>query len=165
MDCSPPGSYVHGIFQARILVWVAIPFSRESSQPRDQILVSCIAGRDQTLVSYIAGRFFTVGATREGHKAPYSNPNYFCIVLLKTSGIQLCKTSEILLVFFTCCLAPERIHGVYTLGLKFQVMKRLRKFEKVKSNKIINKFHSLFFLALKKSFFLGISFPFNVYIN
>ena len=79
MDCSPPGSYVHGIFQARILVWVAIPFSRESSQPRDQILVSCIAGRDQTLVSYIAGRFFTVGATREGHKAPYSNPNYFCM--------------------------------------------------------------------------------------
>ena len=92
-------------------------------------------------------------------------PKLFLYVLLKTSGIQLCKTSEILLVFFTCCLAPERIHGVYTLGLKFQVMKRLRKFEKVKSNKIINKFHSLFFLALKKSFFLGISFPFNVYIN
>ena len=63
------------------------------------------------------------------------------------------------------CLAPERIHGVYTLGLKFQVMKRLRKFEKVKSNTIINIFHSLFFLALKKSFFLGISFPFKVYIN
>ena len=35
MDCSPPGSSVHGILQARILEWVAIPFSRESSQPRD----------------------------------------------------------------------------------------------------------------------------------
>ena len=34
MDYSPPGSSVHGILQARILEWVAIPFSRESSQPR-----------------------------------------------------------------------------------------------------------------------------------
>ena len=36
MDCSPPGSFVHGILQARILEWVAMPSSRESSQPRDQ---------------------------------------------------------------------------------------------------------------------------------
>ena len=35
MDCSPPGSSVHGIFQARTLEWVAIPFSRGPSQPRD----------------------------------------------------------------------------------------------------------------------------------
>ena len=35
MDYSPPGSSVHGIFQARILEWVAMSFSRESSQPRD----------------------------------------------------------------------------------------------------------------------------------
>ena len=47
MDCSPPGS-VHGILQARILEWVAISFSRGSSQPRDR-----------TQVSRIAGRFFT----------------------------------------------------------------------------------------------------------
>ena len=45
MYCSPPGSSVHGVFQIRILEWVTIPFSRGSSQPRDQILVSCIAGR------------------------------------------------------------------------------------------------------------------------
>ena len=36
LNCSPPGSSVHGIHQARILEWVAIPFSRGSSQPRDQ---------------------------------------------------------------------------------------------------------------------------------
>ena len=42
MDCSPLGSFVHGIFQARILGWVAIFSSRESSQPRDQTHVSCI---------------------------------------------------------------------------------------------------------------------------
>ena len=38
----PPGSSVHGIFQARILEWVAICYSRESSQPRDQTQISCI---------------------------------------------------------------------------------------------------------------------------
>ena len=41
MDCSPPGSSVHGILQARILKWVAMPSSRGSSQPRDQTHVSC----------------------------------------------------------------------------------------------------------------------------
>ena len=45
MDCSPPGSSVHGISQARILEWVAIPVSRGSSQPRHQTQASCIAGR------------------------------------------------------------------------------------------------------------------------
>ena len=45
VDCSPPGSSVHGILQERILEWTAIPFSRGSSQPRDQTQVSCIAGR------------------------------------------------------------------------------------------------------------------------
>ena len=54
MDCSSPDSSVHGILQTRILEWVAIPFSRGSSQPRDQTPVFCIAGR-----------FFTVWATRE----------------------------------------------------------------------------------------------------
>ena len=54
MDYSPPGSSVHGILQARILEWVANPFSRVPSQPRDQTRVSCIVGR-----------FFTIWATRE----------------------------------------------------------------------------------------------------
>ena len=54
MDCSPPGSSVHEIFQTRILEWVAISFSRGSSQPRDQTQVFCTAGR-----------FFTNWATRE----------------------------------------------------------------------------------------------------
>ena len=44
MDCSPPGSSVHGILQARTLEWVAIPSSKGSSQPRDQTQVSCIVG-------------------------------------------------------------------------------------------------------------------------
>ena len=52
MNCRPQNSSVHGILQRRILEWVAIPFSRESSQPRGQTQVSCIAGG-----------FFTVWAT------------------------------------------------------------------------------------------------------
>ena len=43
-DCSPPGTSVHGIFQARILEWVAISYSRGTSQPRDWTCVSCVAG-------------------------------------------------------------------------------------------------------------------------
>ena len=54
IDCSLPGSPIHVILQARILEWVAISFSRGSSQPRDWTLVSCIAGR-----------FFTSWAPRE----------------------------------------------------------------------------------------------------
>ena len=42
MDCRPPGFSVHGILQATILERVAVPFSRGSSQPRDQTQVSCI---------------------------------------------------------------------------------------------------------------------------
>ena len=54
MDCSLPGSTIHEIFQARILEWVAISFSRRSSQPRDWTRICCIVGRR-----------FTVWATRE----------------------------------------------------------------------------------------------------
>jgi len=45
MDGSPPGSPVHGILQASIQAWVAMPFSRGSSRPRDQTQASSIAGR------------------------------------------------------------------------------------------------------------------------
>ena len=57
VDCSLPGTSVHGILQTRILEWVAISFSRGPSRPRDQPWVSCIASR-----------FFTICATRETQK-------------------------------------------------------------------------------------------------
>ena len=57
MNCSLPGSSVHGTFQARVLEWVAISFSRRSSRPRDR-----------TRVSHIVGRHFTVWATLILHK-------------------------------------------------------------------------------------------------
>ena len=59
MDGSPPGSSVHGILQARILEWVAISFSKGSSQPRDWI---CLSLSSPALV----GRFFTTSAPWEG---------------------------------------------------------------------------------------------------
>ena len=46
--CDPMDGIGHGILQARILEWVTFPFSRRSSQPRDQTEVSCIAGRSFT---------------------------------------------------------------------------------------------------------------------
>ena len=57
MRCSPPGSSVHGTLQARILEWVATPFSRGSSWPGDRTQISCTAGR-----------LFTIWATREAPK-------------------------------------------------------------------------------------------------
>ena len=57
VDCILPGSSIHGILQARILEWVAMPSSRGSSQPRNQ-----------TWVSYIAGRFFIHWATWEAQQ-------------------------------------------------------------------------------------------------
>ena len=55
-DCSLPGSSIHGIFQARVLEWAAIYFSRGSSQ-----------SRDRTWVFHIADRRFTIWSTREVH--------------------------------------------------------------------------------------------------
>ena len=67
MDCSLPGSSVRGIFQARVLEWVAVSFSRRSSQPRDR-----------TQVSRIAGRRFTIWATRED-----SSLSYMAFIMLR----------------------------------------------------------------------------------
>ena len=72
MDCSPPGSSVHGILQATALQWVAMPSSRGSSQPRDQ-----------TQVFHIADRFFIIWATREPqfHLHVESQTPYKCTYL------------------------------------------------------------------------------------
>ena len=82
VDCSPPGSSVHGILQARILQWVAILFSRRSSRPRDW-----------TRVSRIVGRRFTVWVTREVLSVLQLNikwPHLFsCLVILLAVSSKL----------------------------------------------------------------------------
>ena len=85
MDSSLASSSVHGILQARIMEWVAIPFSRGSSQPRNWTQVSCIAGR-----------FFTIWATWESlnythtHTYIYTH-TYIHIFLLETHKKSLIR--------------------------------------------------------------------------
>ena len=82
VDCSLLGSSVHGIFQARVLEWVAISFCRGSSQPRDWTHLSN--------VSCITGRFFTTGAT---HKAKQNkNPDQMIVKVL-SENLWLVSTS------------------------------------------------------------------------
>ena len=73
VDCSLPGSFVHGIFQARVLEWVAISFSRGFSWLRDRTQVSCIAGRfcttcttRQALIPTVGPRAFQTALESKG---------------------------------------------------------------------------------------------------
>ena len=89
MDYVAPGSPVHGIFQARILEWVALPFSRGSSQPRDR-----------TWVSSTAGRYFTVWATKvniipKSWKLLRIDYNYINISITDSMDMSLSKLWEI----------------------------------------------------------------------
>ena len=87
MDCSLPGSSLHGILQARVQEWVAISFSRGSSRPRDQTLVSCIPGRH-----------FNLWATREVH----------VISTFACMSVQSCPT---LCAPVDCSLPGSSVHG------------------------------------------------------
>ena len=84
MDCSLPGSSIHGIFQTRVLEWVAISFSRGSSRPGDQ-----------TQVSLIAGVQFTLWATREAPSWwPWgswkmNNCHVFCVMRWVTKNLTI----------------------------------------------------------------------------
>ena len=91
MDCSPPGSSVHGILQARILEWVAIFSSRGSSQPRDRTHASCS--------SCIAGRFFT--PEPPGKAKGYS----VCVCAVAQSGPTLCNLLDF-------SLLGSSVHGI-----------------------------------------------------
>ena len=75
MDCSLPGSSIHGIFQARIQEPGAMPFSRGSFRPRDQTQVFCLAGR-----------FFTIWDTREAPDAWWRTSNSLWSLWVQTWG-------------------------------------------------------------------------------
>ena len=86
MDCSPPGPLSMRILWARILEWVAMPSFRESSEPRDWTLISCISGR-----------FFTIWATREAVFIVFSflkflTSNKDNILILPTLILGLCHS-------------------------------------------------------------------------
>ena len=75
LDCSLPGSSIRGIPQARILEWVAFPFFRGSSQPKDWTQVSCTKGR-----------FFRLWATREAYHSTLPNYKYNLFITRKKGG-------------------------------------------------------------------------------
>ena len=81
MNCSLPGSLLRGISQSSILGWVAIPFSKGSSQPRGRTQVSCTASE-----------FFTNWATREDPSIHYSVPNLLSHLLQQhsTPSTKIC---------------------------------------------------------------------------
>ena len=83
MDCSPPSSSVHGILQARIPEWVAMPSSRWSSQARDRNQVSCIASG-----------LFTVWAIREAQKVQLVSI-YFLLLSASLPGWLLAFLQEV----------------------------------------------------------------------
>ena len=110
MDCSLPGSSVHGILQARILEWVAIFFSEGSSRPTDQTHISCI--------SCVTVRFFTT--------APLGKP--FSWVLKDGCEFTRQPSSNDRVCMQTECM-PERMqtakHGKEVVGLFVKLECRL----------------------------------------
>jgi len=86
IDCSLPGFSIHGIFQARVLEWGAISFSRGSSQPRDR-----------TQVSHIVGRRFTVWATREVFPSHVTTNSILSVTQVKHFGCVLTLTRFLML--------------------------------------------------------------------
>ena len=94
--CNTMDYAVNGILQARILEWVAIPFCRGSSQPRDQ-----------TQVSHIAGRFFTSRATREAQE-------YWKERKKESEVAQLCS---IVWDPMDCSLSGSSIRGIFQARL------------------------------------------------
>ena len=98
MDCRPPGCSVHRIFQARILDWVAISFSRWSSWLRDWTQVSCLAGR-----------FFTTEPPgKPDNSLVYINATNFCIFILYAVLYRICLLilkvfGEFFRVFYIQC--------------------------------------------------------------
>ena len=117
MDCSPPGSSVPGVFLARLLEWVAIPFSRGSSQPRDQTQVSCIPGR-----------ILPVWATRKTQclavRAVYMSYCYGCIVSLASRHseiVHISLTSSVGGTSFSHITANDRHSGKFFLDFSLNL--------------------------------------------
>ena len=98
MHCSPPGSSIHGILQARVLEWVAISFSRGSSRPRDRTQVSCIVGRH-----------FTIWATREVLASTWDECN--CVVVWTFLGIAFLWDGNENWPFLSQCVSLKHTHS------------------------------------------------------
>ena len=110
VDCSPPGSSVHGILQARILERVAIPFSRGSSWPR---------GWAQ--VSYNTGRFFTVWATREARCLWWGFDSFLLLLFFILMGVLRGIRDQVLCLGLTPHSSFSSTPGIFPLQLSLGV--------------------------------------------
>ena len=88
MNSSPPGSSVHRILQARILGWVAIPFSEGSSRPRDQTQVSQSAGRFFILWATSPSTYPGIKQRRDTHREKKGN-KVFLIICLRFGELKM----------------------------------------------------------------------------
>ena len=113
MDCSQPGSSVHGILQARVLGWLSIPFSRGSSQPRDRLNLgplhyrhlshqgspnrfSLATGKSATLVTHVY----------------YLHLDFFCCKIIEVYTILILKIQNTLLKMLVTQLCPTLCYPV-----------------------------------------------------
>ena len=117
--CDPCTITVHGILQARILEWVAIPFSRGSSQPRHQIQVSCIAGK-----------FFTSWAIREVFSPKINTQDFivFPTFLFQADHKYIISSQN----FWKPCLLPN-IDSAISISIKSQLEESQRRFPDVQT--------------------------------
>ena len=99
LDCSPAGSFIHGIFQARILEWVATSYSRGSFWPRDRTRVSC----NSCLGRQILLPLNHVGSPRNIKVCVYI---YFVVVQSLKSCLTLCDPMD-------CSLPGFSVHGIF----------------------------------------------------
>ena len=105
MDCSLAGSSIHMIFQARVLEWVAMSFSRGSSQLRDRTQVSCTAGR-----------CLTVWATREAQQE--KPPQWQAKHHNRKSSAYLLQLEKTCVHKWRCSTGKNKIKKFFILGLK-----------------------------------------------
>ena len=127
MDCSLPGSSVHGISQARILEWVATSFFRESSQTRNQTHVSCFAGGFFTAELAGSNPSRSSHSVRLGSLCYVATSNQLSILqgLFLLGSLPVCDrnhiptTSTFSLMMFKIVLNFGTVHGV----LKARILK------------------------------------------
>ena len=106
MDCSPPGSSVHGVFQARILKWVAISFSRGSSWPRIEPMSAALAGK-----------FFTTESP--GKPQVYLKSLHFSVFTASNPGLPPTSLNQMLQDFFLINLCGSLAHPLATVRMIF----------------------------------------------
>ena len=114
VDCGPPGSSIHGILQSRILEWVTMPFSRGSSQPRNQNQVSCTAAG--SLLSEPPGKWWL-----------YSLPlSAFPAFISTAHHIRSHYAVSLFVILIVCCLFPPLQYKLCKNNSQYIVYKRLQ---------------------------------------